>query len=176
MTRTKFRPKSLLASALVAATALGTIPGTARAANGDITKGLVMGVVGGLAVNQLLNSQNGQARAVTRSTPVYTQPQPVYTQPRPVYRERRYEHRHHRAYRAPFTTASAHVAFNSQGYHTRRAIQYRLAQQGYYNGGIDGLWGPGTASAVYTYARTHGRLDMLGSVRASERLYHGILR
>ena len=40
------------------------------------------------------------------------------------------------------------------------AVQQRLARAGYYRGGIDGVMGPGTRSAIRSYERSHGlRVD-----------------
>jgi peptidoglycan hydrolase-like protein with peptidoglycan-binding domain len=43
-------------------------------------------------------------------------------------------------------------------------VQGRLQQQGMYRGNVDGVWGPGTESAVHSYQQQHnlsatGRLD-----------------
>jgi peptidoglycan hydrolase-like protein with peptidoglycan-binding domain len=37
-----------------------------------------------------------------------------------------------------------------------RGVQGRLARGGFYNGPIDGVWGPATADAVSRYQHAHG--------------------
>ena len=53
-------------------------------------------------------------------------------------------------------------AFNSYGSRERRAIQSQLRAYGYYSGGIDGSFGPGTYRAVIAYARDTGGEGRLG--------------
>ena len=42
----------------------------------------------------------------------------------------------------------------------RKAIQRNLRAWGYYRGGIDGAFGPGTYNAVTAYARDEGSLAL----------------
>jgi N-acetylmuramoyl-L-alanine amidase len=37
-----------------------------------------------------------------------------------------------------------------------RGVQGRLARDGFYNGPVDGVWGPDTAAAVSRYQHAHG--------------------
>jgi hypothetical protein len=46
--------------------------------------------------------------------------------------------------------------YSGYGYETRVAVQEELALAGYYDGGIDGVVGPGTRSAIYNYQQDYG--------------------
>jgi hypothetical protein len=46
--------------------------------------------------------------------------------------------------------------YSGYGYETRAAVQEELARAGYYDGSIDGVVGPGTRSAIYTYQQDYG--------------------
>lgn len=59
------------------------------------------------------------------------------------------------------TTAQA---FNSYSRSERRLIQKRLAHWGYYRGGLDGKFGPGTYSAITAYANDQGTASDMRSM------------
>ncbi len=81
--------------------------------------------------------------------------QPVYPQePRP--KRRHIQHSIHAT-----ATAQAFGAYRPQ---ERRRIQQALAMQGYYRGGIDGAFGPGTYNAILAYANDRGESARLASV------------
>ena len=54
-------------------------------------------------------------------------------------------------------------------------IQRRLSAYGYYNGGIDGSFGPGTYNAVVSYARDAGAGRNLSSTGGAYAVYDGLL-
>ena len=70
---------------------------------------------------------------------------------------------------------TSRTSYPSQGYpspqspeltqETTQQVQERLQQQGIYHGRVDGMWGPGTESAVRSYQQQHslnatGKLDV----------------
>jgi hypothetical protein len=77
-------------------------------------------------------------------------PAPVYVEPRPVYAN-------------PVHTTSI------------KAIQRNLRAWGYYRGGIDGAFGPGTYNAVAAYARDEGASASLKSTSGAYGVYDGLL-
>jgi hypothetical protein len=62
--------KALIGSALAVAIAFGSLPTAAQAQHGDITKGVLLGLVAGYAVNQYVRNHPGANR---RAAPVYPQ-------------------------------------------------------------------------------------------------------
>ncbi|AWB50180.1 hypothetical protein HYN69_02455 [Gemmobacter aquarius] len=111
--------------------------------------------------------------------PVYQQPRVIYRDPPPVvYQQPRYVEPVY-APRPTHTTSvyrtAAAQAFNSYSLTERRAIQRRLAAQGYYYGGIDGSFGPGTYSAVASYAADLGVSQRLSSREGAFGIYDGLI-
>ncbi|MDB5658677.1 MAG: antifreeze protein [Cypionkella sp.] len=122
-----------------------------------------------------------------------TKPNKHHNQPRyenrPRY-EQRYEPRYERQYEQPryqqyapryeqprvsvYNTAAAR-AFNSFSSSERRLIQRRLSSYGYYRGGIDGSFGPGTYNAVVAYAGDQGQTRQLGSTNSAYGVYDGLI-
>lgn len=112
------------------------------------------------------------ARAPVQTVPVYSQPtysQPTYYQPR--YETPRYEPA---APSGLYATPAAR-AFNSYGPAERRRIQARLADAGYYRGGIDGAFGPMTYRAVMAIAGASTGTGQLGSMAGAYEFYDTIL-
>lgn len=105
---------------------------------GKKEQGFVAGVATAIIIDELI--ENNRARRA--APPVYA-PAPAYVEPRTHYRSSVYS-----------TTAAQ--AFNSYSRGERKAIQRRLRAAGYYHGGIDGAFGPGTYNAVTAYARDSG--------------------
>lgn len=170
-------------TAITALTALSLTLGAAVPAKawGQREQDVLKGVVGTVVVGSVLR-QYGILQP--RPQPVYRQPAyqppayqpPVYHQPRyvqPRYVEPVYEPR--RVYSTSvYSTAAAH-AFNSYSLSERRAIQRRLAAGGYYYGGIDGAFGPGTYSAVSAYASDMGVSNRLASREGAFGIYDGLI-
>ena len=71
-----------------------------------------------------------------------------------------------------YGTAAAQ-AFNSYSSSERRLIQRRLSSYGYYRGGIDGSFGPGTYSAVVAYAQDEG--ESLRSTASAFGVYDSLI-
>jgi len=154
--------------------------------------GVATAVVVGAIINDINQKQRGrsappqyvyQPRPTYQPEPYY-QPRPVY-QPQPVYqrepiyqREPVYQpqpvYRPGPSYGSIYATPAAR-AFQSYSSAERKAIQRRLATQGYYRSGIDGSFGPGTYSAVVAYAQDTRMAESLQSTAGSYSVYDGLL-
>ena len=66
-------------------------------------------------------------------------------------------------------------AFNSYTYSERQRIQNRLKGWGYYNGGVDAAFGPGTYSAITAYARDGNETQRLATSAGAYALLDGLL-
>ncbi len=142
------------------ALSIAAVPATPALAWGEKEQGFVAGVATAVIVEELL--KNRRARL---GGPVYAAPAPVYVEPQPVYRE-------------PVHTTSIYAtpagrAFQSYSLRERKAIQRNLRAWGYYRGGIDGSFGPGTYNAITAYARDEGQ--SLKSTSAAYGVYDGLL-
>jgi hypothetical protein len=147
--------------AAIAALSIAAVPATPALAWGDKEQGFVAGVATAVIVDELLK-QNRRARA-----PVYA-PAPVYS-PAPVYVEPRHSHTTS-IYRTP-----AAQAFNSYSASERKAIQRNLRAWGYYRGGVDGSFGPGTYNAIVAYAQDEGTARNLRSTSGAYAVYDGLI-
>lgn len=133
------------------------------------------GVIGTLIMNE---SKRRNTPPVARA-PIQTVP--GYYQPR--YQER-YETRYQDPYATPryqpaapsgiYATPAAR-AFNSYSLSQRRAIQSRLASAGYYNGDIDGAFGPMTYRAIMAIAGDSTGTAQLESLGGAHEFYDAIL-
>lgn len=133
---------------------------------------IVLGITNQNRTRQPAPVYNYAPAPVYKPAPVY-RPAPVYS-PAPVYNyvEPRYEQPRYTS--SIYSTAAAR-AFNSYSLTERRAIQRQLAARGYYFGGIDGAFGPGTYNAITAYAadsRATGRLDSTAGAFA---VYDGLI-
>jgi len=163
--------KTLKTSAIATLLALSlAIPAAPALAWGQREQDVLKGVLGTLAVGAILREAN-KDRAPA--------PQYYYVDPKPQHgtgyghhpKKPSYGHpRHTSVYDTP-----AAQAFNSYTRHERQAIQRQLARHGYYNGGIDGSFGPGTYRAVAAYARDTGNADRLASRNGSFAIYDGLI-
>jgi hypothetical protein len=152
-------------------TALSIALGAAApaAAWGQREQDTLKGAVGALVLKAIIDD------ARRDRAPIYHEP------PAPVYRvvpdEPRYYHGH--GHTKPKAQSIYHTplaqAFNSYSRAERRLIQRRLAQGGYYRGGIDGSFGPGTYSAVVAYARDEGQGRNIGSTAGAFGVYDGLI-
>ena len=155
--KTNMKRAALVALMALSITALPAAPARAWGPN---EQNFLKGVAATIAVQALIREAKKHPRQ-----PVYQQPayQPVYAdpvyQPAPV---------HSSIYRTP-----AARAFQSYSAQERRLIQRRLSAYGYYRGGIDGAFGPGTYNAVAAYARDEGQ--SLKSNSAAYGVYDGLL-
>lgn len=131
------------------------------------------GIIGTL-IWQRTQRQNGAVvgRAPVRNYSVYNQPryqQPTYQEP--DYPQPRYSP----PVGSNLYSTPAARAFNSYSLNERRAIQSRLAQAGYYNGSIDGSFGPMTYRAVMAISRDSTGSDKLGTMGGAFQFYDTIL-
>ncbi len=94
----------------------------------------------------------------------------VTPQVQPIYEPAQPPRVVHSIYRTP----AAH-AFNSYSSSERRMIQRRLIRLGYYRGGVDGSFGPGTYSAVAAYARDGGQARALSTTNGAFSVYDGLI-
>jgi Putative peptidoglycan binding domain len=140
----------------VAVLAAGTSPALAW---GKPEQQFLAGVVSTLVVGAIINDIKQQ----------HAVPQPQYQPPRyrhPV----RYQPQPVSIYGTP-----TGLAFNSYTDNERRRIQSTLTAYGYYHGGIDGSFGPGTYTAISAYARRTGKAAMLGSRAGAYGVLDGLL-
>ena len=142
------------------ALSIAAVPAAPALAWGDKEQGFVAGVATAVIVDELL--KNRRARL---GGPVYAAPAPVYVEPRPVYAEPRHT--------TSIYATPAGRAFQSYSLRERKAIQRNLRAWGYYRGGIDGSFGPGTYNAITAYARDEGQ--SLKSASAAYGVYDGLL-
>lgn len=162
-------PKVLVASLAIAATVAMPVEARPRHNNNDrvdesdIVKGVVASVLIGSVVNGMMQPRPAQALP-PRPVVVRPQPAPVYV-PQPVYAP------------APVSIYStpAARAFNSYSYYERQMIQRRLSMQGYYFGGLDASFGPGTYNAVVAYARAARLSTELASTSGAFGVYDSLL-
>lgn len=156
---------AVAALSLVAATAA---PVQAGQRERDFLKGVAATVIVGTVLNNLNNRAQAQPRYYA---PPRAQPQPQYYAP----------HRPHQpSYfaqptRPALSTSAAAQAFKSYSPTERRAIQRQLARQGYYNGGIDGVFGPATFRAVASYAADRGLAGRIDSASGAYTVYDSLI-
>lgn len=170
------KPGTPLGTTLVAAvTALSVALGAAApaAAWGQREQDTLKGAVGALVLKAIIDD------ARRDRAPIYHEP------PAPIYRvvpdAPRHDHGYGHGHRheKPKAQSIYHTpvarAFNSYSRAERRLIQRRLAHWGYYRGGIDGSFGPGTYSAVVAYARDQGQGRNLGTTAGAFGIYDGLI-
>jgi len=152
---------SAIAALLAVTMALPAAPALAW---GQREQDVLKGVLGTLAVTAIIREANKDRAPAPKY--YYVDPTPNhghYTPPKPTH-----------SYTNVYNTAAAH-AFNSYSRHERQAIQRQLARFGYYNGGIDGSFGPGTYRAIAAYARDTGNKDRLASRTGAYAIYDGLI-
>ncbi len=141
--------------AIAAATAFALVASSAAPsyAWGRREQDVLTGVLGAILIGTLINQAN--------KTPA-VQPAP---QPQPVYVP------------APTSIYSTPVAarFNAYSNNNQRRIQSTLSAYGYYQGAIDGDFGPGTYNATVAYARATGKSNLLTTQAGVTSLYEGLL-
>ena len=139
---------------------IAAVPATPALAWGDKEQGFVAGVATAVIVDELLKN-NRKARLYDRgytAGPTYVEPRPVYVEPR---------------HTSSIYSTPAARAFQSYSLSERKAIQRNLRAWGYYRGGIDGSFGPGTYNAVAAYARDEGQ--SIRSNAAAYGVYDGLI-
>lgn len=148
-------------AAIAAITALAiALPSAPAFAFNQREQDVLKGVAAVLLFQGLAKGAQQPQYAAPQAEPVYVpQYQPQY-QPRAT----------HSVYRTP-----AAQAFNTYAPSERRMIQRRLSRLGYYRGGVDGSFGPGTYSAVAAYAQDQGQGRALNSAQAVYAVYDGLI-
>ena len=152
------KAKTTLIAGLTALS-IAAVPATPALAWGDKEQGFVAGVATAVIVDEILKNRRARLYGQTYA------PAPTYVEPRPVYAEP-----HHTT--SIYATPAAR-AFQSYSLSERKAIQRNLRAYGYYRGGIDGSFGPGTYTAVTAYARDEGQ--SLRTNSSAYGVYDGLL-
>jgi hypothetical protein len=185
MLPTKFSVAKNTAIAAVTALSLALTAAAPAHALGKNERNFLKGVAATLIIGAIIN--DAQARSRPAPAP---QPQPHYGNRghRNEYRnerqngyrdERRNEHRTTgRVIGTSTSIYATHAAqtFGRYSVNERRAIQRSLRAYGYYNGGIDGAFGPGTYNAVLAYARDTGGAHQVNSQAGSFGIYDSLIR
>ena len=148
------KAKTSLIAAITAAS-IATIPAAPALAWGDKEQGFVAGVATAVIIDEILKN-NRKARLYDRGVTKA----PVYAEPRHT--------------TSIYSTPAAR-AFQSYSLAERKAIQRNLRAWGYYRGGIDGAFGPGTYNAVVAYARDEGATANLRSTAGAYGIYDGMI-
>lgn len=165
------------ALSLVTALAIATSAGPALAW-GQREQDTLKGAVGALVLKSIIDDARRDRAPIYRPVPQYEPQYVPAPEPHGYYpgnrgRGHAYGHyKHQRDYNSIYSTPAAR-AFNSYSSSERRLIQRRLAYWGYYRGGVDGSFGPGTYSAVQAYARDQG--VSLGSTASAFGVYDGLI-
>ena len=153
--------KSTLIAAIAAASIVA-VPAAPALAWGEKEQGFVAGVATAVIIDELLKN-NRKARLYDRgysAAPVYVEPRRVYSAPQHT--------------TSIYATPAAR-AFQSYSASERKAIQRNLRAWGYYRGGIDGSFGPGTYNAIVAYARDEGASSNLRSTSGAYAVYDGLI-
>lgn len=161
MLPTVLTAKSAMIAAL-AALSIAAVPAAPAHAWGEKEQGFVAGVATAVIVDELL--KNRRARLAPYSAPVYAAPtyvEPRHVEPRPA--------------RTSIYNTPAGRAFQSYSPSERKAIQRNLRAWGYYRGGIDGSFGPGTYNAIVAYARDEGASGNLRTTSGAYAVYDGLI-
>lgn len=144
-----------LAAAAFAMAATQTAPAHAW---GKPEQDVLTGVLGTLAVQALIRHDDAHTKPQVAPPPRYEEV-PVYAPARPV----------------SVSRTPAARAFNSYSRAERVAIQKGLRAYGYYRGGADGVFGPGTYSAITAYARDEGLSANLQSTAGAFGVYDSLI-
>jgi hypothetical protein len=144
-----------LAAAAIAFAATQASPAQAW---GKPEQDVLTGILGTLAIQSLIRHDEAHRQPQAAPPPRYEEV-PVYAPARPV---------------AVSRTAAAR-AYNSYSRAERVAIQKRLRAYGYYRGSADGVFGPGTYSAVTAYARDEGLSGNLQSTSGAFGVYDSLI-
>jgi hypothetical protein len=146
--------KNLIAA--LAAASIAAVPAAPALAWGDKEQGFVAGVATAVIIDEILKNKRKAKLYDQGAAPVYVKPAPVYVP----------------SHSSIYSTPAAR-AFQSYSLTERKAIQRNLRAWGYYHGGIDGAFGPGTYNAVTAYARDEG--ISLGSTASAYGAYDGMI-
>ncbi len=173
------RTATTAAIAALALAATAAAPVQAGQRERDFLKGVAATVIIGTV---LQNSQRAQAQPQYYQEPRHAQQPRYYQQPRQHHQQPQYYTPGPRepAYfaqpsRPSLSSTAASQAFKSYSSSERRAIQRQLARQGYYNGGIDGAFGPATFRAVAAYAADRGLAGRIDTASGAYTVYDSLI-
>lgn len=161
------------ATAAIAALSLAVAAPAPALAWGEKEQNALAAIVAAGVIGTLIYKEN-QRRQTAPVTRAPLQTMPVYSQPRyqtPTYQQPRYQTP---AVSGIYASPAAR-AFNSYTPAQRRAIQARLANAGYYQGGLDGAFGPMTYRAVMAIAGDSTGTDQLSTLGGAQEFYDAIL-
>ena len=144
--------KTTLIAALLAAS-VAAVPTNPVLAWGDREQGFVAGVATTVILNEII--KNERHRNATSPDVVYVE-KPTHSS-------------------TSISRTPAARAFSSYSKAERKAVQRNLRAWGYYRGGIDGSFGPGTYNAVVAYARDEGVLRNLNSTAGAYRVFDSLI-
>lgn len=154
----RFNTRAIATAAALAVAATAAAPAHAW---GKKEQGFVAGALTAIIIDELIENNRHRKAAPTYRDPVYREPAP-----RPRYEAPRYGSIH---------STPAAQAFKTYSRAERMAIQRSLRAYGYYHGGIDGAFGPGTYNAIVAYARASGASGRLNSAGGVYALYDGLI-
>jgi hypothetical protein len=140
--------------ATVTAAALALTTAAPAHAWGKNEQNFLKGVLATVIVGQIIKESRKNNRPTYNYNPA---PTPVYV-PAPHY-----------------GTSVLAQAFSEYSPASKRAIQNRLRNYGYYRGGIDGSFGPGTRAAIEAYARDTGNAGATQSRDGAVSLMNALL-
>jgi hypothetical protein len=165
-----FTPTHLRRAAISCVTVLAiALPSAPAFAFNQREQDVIKGILGTLVIQGLIKHQ---AQQQVQKTEQIQPPAPIYSSRQQVYHEPRRSYHPQRA--SVFRTPAA-TAFASYSASERRMIQRRLSRLGYYLGGIDGAFGPGTYSAITAYASDQGFDSSLGNPRTAYTVYDSLI-
>lgn len=162
--------RPLAKGAMVALTAVSlALPASPALALGKNERNVLKGIAGTLLLGAIIQDVNRRKHRPQPSP--YPQPQPYpypqpYPQPQPVYPRPVYPQpvQPQPGWQQSIYSTPTAQAFRAYGSRDRMRLQQHLAARGYYRGGIDGAFGPGTYNAIVAYANDRGDGHLLGSV------------
>lgn len=155
MLPTVMTAKTNLIAALTALSIVA-LPAAPALAWGEKEQNFLAGVATAVIVDELLkNHRKARAYDQGQTAPVYVEPRPVHTTS---------------IYATPIGRT-----FQTYSLSERKAIQRNLRAWGYYRGGIDGSFGPGTYNAVVAFARDEGASANLKSTSGAYAIYDGLI-
>lgn len=168
-------PKAAITGVIALGVALSTMaPAQALGRN---ERNFLKGVAAAVVVDQVIKGvRNNQRQRVYSTAPSYSfvQPAPTYATARPTYQARPvYQPRP--TYQSAIYSTPMAQAFNSYSSTDRKRIQQRLAAQGYYTSGIDGSFGPGTYTAISSYAAARGETGKLNTPSGVFGVFDGLI-
>ncbi len=163
MHSTVLTAKSSLVAAITALS-IAALPATPALAWGDKEQSFVAGAATAVIVNELL-------KRTVLPRQIQQVPQEVYVERPTVSTSNSVD----TSYAPSIYRTPAARAFNSYSVSERRAIQRNLRAWGYYRGGIDGVFGPGTYGAINAYATDEGASSKLDSTTGAFAVYDGLI-